>query len=73
MQTRSGIARLPVAAAIVVATLTAAPEPGFDYYGAQSERAIRAIAAGGCWRLTLSGDPDAAITALIDAFTECGG
>ena len=50
--------------------LTEAPEPGFDYYGAQFERAIRAIAAGGCWRLMLSGDPDAAIATLIAAFAE---
>ena len=53
-----------------VRMLTQAPEPGFDYYGAQFERAIRAIAAGGCWRLMLSGDPDAAIATLIAAFAE---
>ena len=65
-----GLAKIPPDEAVTM--LVAAPEPGFDYYGAQSERAIRAIAAGGCWRLTLSGDPDEAIAALIDAFTECG-
>jgi hypothetical protein len=55
-----------------VRMLTEAPEPGFEYYGGHSERAIRAIAAGGCWRLILSRDPDEAIAALIAAFSEHG-
>lgn len=55
-----------------VRVLTEAPEPGFEYYGVHSERAIRAITAGGCWRLTLSHDPDAAIATLIAAFSAHG-
>ena len=63
-----GLEKIPQDQAVRM--LTEAPEPGFDYYGAQFERAIRAIAAGGCWRLMLSGDPDAAIATLIAAFAE---
>lgn len=43
-------------------------EPGYNFYGTRMEEAIRAIAAGGCWQLVLSRDPDAAIAALIDRF-----
>lgn len=46
------------------------PEPGYDLFAACMEEAIRAIASGGCWQLTLSGDPNAAIAVLIDAFHE---
>jgi hypothetical protein len=56
-----------------VSMLTEVLEPGFDYYGPRFECAIRAIADGGCWHLTLSDDPDAAIAALIDVFTERSG
>jgi hypothetical protein len=58
-----------------VRQLTRALEPGFDYYGARSERVIRALATGGCWRLTLSRDPDEAIAKLLSDFSEpaaCG-
>ena len=63
-----GLEKIPQDEAVPI--LTEAPEPGCDYYGARFERAIRAIAAGGCWRLTLSDDPNAAIAVLIDAFSE---
>jgi hypothetical protein len=44
------------------------PEPGYDLFAASMEKALRAIATGGCWQLTLSHDPRAAIALLIDAF-----
>jgi hypothetical protein len=43
-------------------------EAGYDFYGTRMEEAIRAVAAGSCWQLTLTRDPDAAIAALMDAF-----
>lgn len=46
--------------------LTREPEPGYDFYGARSIAAIRAVAAGGCRRLSLSDDPVQAISTLID-------
>ena len=54
------------------------PEPGYEFYGARLEEAIRALAAGGCWRLSLSTNPDEAIAALVRAFaitasSEAGG
>jgi hypothetical protein len=52
-----------------VRTLTQQPEPGYDFYGRRMEDAVRAIAAGGCWRLSLSKDPKAAIRALVEAFS----
>lgn len=51
-----------------VSTLIGDPEPGYDLFAGRMEEAIRAIAAGGCWQLTLSRDPDAAIAMLMDAF-----
>lgn len=51
-----------------VRALTHEPEPGYEFYGSRMEGAIRDIAAGGCWRLTLSDDPNAAIRILRDAF-----
>jgi hypothetical protein len=51
-----------------VRALTREPEPGYEFYGSRMEAAIRDIACGGCWQLTLSHDPDAAIAALLDAF-----
>ena len=63
----AGLAPLDVVTAVTA--LTARPEPGYDFYGDRSKTAIRAIAAGGCWRLTLSHDPFAAITLLAQAFS----
>jgi hypothetical protein len=47
-------------------------EPGYDFYGTRMDKAIRAIAVGGCWKLTLSHDPNAAISALTDGFRDSG-
>ena len=44
------------------------PEPGYEFYGARSVAAIRALAAGGCWRLTLSADPAEAIELVKRTF-----
>lgn len=52
-----------------VQALTEMPEPGYDFYGSRMERAIRAVADGGCWRLTLSKQSDAAIAALVHSFS----
>lgn len=51
-----------------VHALTRDLEPGYDFYGAGMEEAIRALAAGGCWQLSLSKDPDEAIAALVRSF-----
>lgn len=45
------------------------PEPGYEFYGARLEEAVRGVAAGGCWRLTLSANADDAIGALVRAFS----
>ncbi|HEY4076029.1 MAG TPA: hypothetical protein VGM26_03755 [Rhizomicrobium sp.] len=70
---RGGIARLtPMDGTGAVAALTAMPEPGYEFYGDRSAMAIRALAADGCWRLTLSHDPSAAIALLTQAFNSLG-
>jgi hypothetical protein len=51
-----------------VRELTRNPEPGYEFYGARQEEAIHALAAKGCWQLSLSGDPNEAIAALVRAF-----
>ena len=43
-------------------------EPGFDLLARESAAAIAAVTALGCWRLTLTRDPAAAIDALMDRF-----
>jgi hypothetical protein len=53
-----------------VDALTRMPEPGFDVYGQRAEAAMRALAKGGCWRLTLASNPDAAMSAVIAALAE---
>lgn len=55
---------------VAVSLLTEAPEPGFEFYGARSLMAVRAVAIGGCWRLTLSHQPELAIAALIGEFSD---
>lgn len=52
-----------------VRELTQDPEPGYEFYGARLEEAIRILAAGGCWQLNLSTDPDEAIAALVREFS----
>ena len=51
-----------------VDALTRDPESGYEFYGVRAAEAVRAIARGGVWRLTLSDDPDAAIGVLAAAF-----
>ena len=51
-----------------VAALTETLESGYEFYGERSAAAIRALATGGCWRLTLSGDPAEAIEAVWRTF-----
>ncbi|HEX2092268.1 MAG TPA: hypothetical protein VHG28_07685 [Longimicrobiaceae bacterium] len=50
-----------------VREVTASLEPGFDHFREQLPAAVRALAAGGAWRLTLSADPGAALAALREA------
>jgi hypothetical protein len=42
-------------------------ETGYDLFADHMEEALRAVAAGGCWQLTLSHEPDDAIAALLEA------
>lgn len=58
----------PLAVEDAVQVLTQAPEPGYEFYGARSADAVRALARGGCWRLTLSDDPKDAIDLLRRSF-----
>jgi hypothetical protein len=64
---KAGLEPMPVDE--VVAMLTDAPEPGYDFYGACAADAVRALAHGGCWRLTLSADPADAIALLRGQFS----
>jgi len=54
----------PVSEDEIVATILSAPESWSDFHPAGREPAVRAIARGGGWRLTLSNDPDAALPCL---------
>jgi hypothetical protein len=58
----------PMAEADAVDALTRDPEPGYEFYGARATDAVRALARGGAWRLTLSHDPGAAIELLAATF-----
>lgn len=58
----------PITEAHAVDALTRDPEPGYEFYGVRAIDAVRAIARGGTWRLTLSHDPDKAIDVLAAAF-----
>jgi hypothetical protein len=55
-----------------IAILTAAPEPGYELYGQRAAEAVRALAQGGCWRMTLSADPSEAIDLLLRRFGGVG-
>lgn len=57
---------LPVGEA--VATLLRTLEPGFDHFRAEMPDLIRALAAGGAWRLTLSADPEETVKAILTRF-----
>ncbi|HLY05365.1 MAG TPA: hypothetical protein VKR31_06430 [Rhizomicrobium sp.] len=52
-----------------IRALSCNPEPGYEFYDAQLEEAICALAAEGCWSLSLSTTPDEAIAALMGAFS----
>jgi hypothetical protein len=56
-----------------VRCLTANPEPGYQFYGAASLDAARALAARGAFRLTLSADPAEAIALVQQRFARHGG
>ena len=58
----------PMTAADAVEALTREPEPGYEFYGTRAGEAVRAVAQGGAWRLTLSHDPEEAIRLLAAAF-----
>ena len=57
----------PIAPSVAAAALSRL-EPGFDLLARESAAAIAAVTALGCWRLTLTRDPGAAIDALMDRF-----
>jgi len=61
------VALHPITAAEAVERMTALLEPGFDHFRDEVPAAVRALAAGGAWRLTLSADPAQAIRLLRDA------
>lgn len=58
------VALHPVTADEAVERMAALVEPGFDHFRDQLPAAVRALAAGGAWRLTLSADPGEAIRVL---------
>jgi hypothetical protein len=58
----------PIGREDAVIQLTADPEPGYQFYGERSAAAVRTLAAGGAWRLTLSSDPAEAIALVRGAF-----
>jgi hypothetical protein len=55
---------LPVGEA--VAALLRTLEPGFNHFRAEMPELIRALAADGVWRLTLSADPEEAVEAILE-------
>ena len=63
------VALEPMPEADAVEVLTRDPESGYEFYGDRAIEAVRAVARGGTWKLTLARDPDAAIAALADAFS----
>jgi hypothetical protein len=58
------VAMHPVTAEEAVDAMLALLEPGFDHFRRAVPEAVRAIAAAGAWRLTLSADPGEAIAAV---------
>jgi hypothetical protein len=66
----SAVGLEPMPCGEAVSLLTRFPEPGYEFYGDRSAAAIRALTQGGCWKLTLSQDPDAAIDMLLQNLTE---
>lgn len=60
--------RLEPVEATVAADALSRLEPGFDLLAGESAEAIAAVTAPGAWRLTLTGDPAAAVEALMERF-----
>jgi len=58
------VALHPVGADEAVSRMDAMLEPGFDHFRAALPDAVRALAAGGAWRLTLSSAPGDGLAAL---------
>lgn len=58
------VALHPIDAGYAVERMAALVEPGFDHFRDRLPAAVRALAAGGAWRLTLSADPGEAIRVL---------
>ncbi|HET7460044.1 MAG TPA: hypothetical protein VFJ82_02305 [Longimicrobium sp.] len=59
---RGGRAALhPVETETAVERMTALLEPGFDHFRRELPGVVRALSAGGAWRLTLSADPADAV------------
>lgn len=56
----------PISVDEAVDGMTALLEPGFDHFREQLPAAVRALAAGGAWRLTLSARPAEALRLLRD-------
>ncbi len=56
-----GLSLTPMTATDAIVALTAKPEPGYEFYGARANEAVRMLAGNGAWRLTLSKSPRAAI------------
>jgi hypothetical protein len=50
--------------------LTAAPEPGYEFYGARSVDAATALTRNGAWRLTLSKEPRDAVALICRTFAD---
>jgi hypothetical protein len=66
--TRGGSAAAPerMAPADVVQALTTALDPGFDRFADTIGNAIRRIAEGGAWRITVAGTPSATVEELAE-------
>jgi hypothetical protein len=54
----------PLSVDDAVRAMDALLEPGFDHFRETLPGAVRALAEGGAWRLTLSADPEAAVAAI---------
>jgi len=62
----------PMAPDEAITTLTANPEPGYEFYGARCAEAVRLLAGSGAWRLTLSKSPHEAIGLIRQVFAPDG-
>jgi hypothetical protein len=60
------VALRPISIDVAVDGMMAMLEPGFDHFREQLPAAVRALATGGAWRLTLSASPAEALRLLRD-------